>query len=318
MRDYIAKRFLFFVPTLFLVSVFIFTIMRIVPGDPALLILQGDEGIRVDPVELEELRKELGTDRPIIVQYGDWLWDLIRGDLGTSTYYGNPVAEDLKTRVPISLQLAFMGFAISMSLSVPLGVVSALKQESPIDYGARILTISGISIPYFLMAILILYGLARFFHWSPPLGYEALWDNPLKNLQQLILPAIALGVYDMAFVARITRSSMLEVLRQDYIRTARSKGLTESSVAYRHALKNALLPVITISGLNFANMFGATVITEFVFTVPGLGSLLLDSIQRRDLPVIQSVFILMAVMVLLINMLVDLLYSWLDPRVRYA
>ena len=318
MRDYIAKRFLFFVPTLFLVSVFIFTIMRIVPGDPALLILQGDEGIRVDPVELEELRKELGTDRPIIVQYGDWLWDLIRGDLGTSTYYGNPVAEDLKTRVPISLQLAFMGFAISMTLSVPLGVVSALKQESPIDYGARILTISGISIPYFLMAILILYGLARFFHWSPPLGYEALWDNPLKNLQQLILPAIALGVYDMAFVARITRSSMLEVLRQDYIRTARSKGLTESSVAYRHALKNALLPVITISGLNFANMFGATVITEFVFTVPGLGSLLLDSIQRRDLPVIQSVFILMAVMVLLINMLVDLLYSWLDPRVRYA
>lgn len=292
--------------------------MRIVPGDPALLILQGDEGIRVDPVELEELRKELGTDRPIIVQYGDWLWDLIRGDLGTSTYYGNPVAEDLKTRVPISLQLAFMGFAISMTLSVPLGVVSALKQESPIDYGARILTISGISIPYFLMAILILYGLARFFHWSPPLGYEALWDNPLKNLQQLILPAIALGVYDMAFVARITRSSMLEVLRQDYIRTARSKGLTESSVAYRHALKNALLPVITISGLNFANMFGATVITEFVFTVPGLGSLLLDSIQRRDLPVIQSVFILMAVMVLLINMLVDLLYSWLDPRVRYA
>lgn len=318
MRDYIAKRFLFFVPTLFLVSVFIFTIMRIVPGDPALLILQGDEGIRVDPVELEELRKELGTDRPIIVQYGDWLWDLIRGDLGTSTYYGNPVAEDLKTRVPISLQLAFMGFAISMILSVPLGVVSALKQESPIDYGARILTISGISIPYFLMAILMLYGLARFFHWSPPLGYEALWDNPLKNLQQLILPAIALGVYDMAFVARITRSSMLEVLRQDYIRTARSKGLTESSVAYRHALKNALLPVITISGLNFANMFGATVITEFVFTVPGLGSLLLDSIQRRDLPVIQSVFILMAVMVLLINMLVDLLYSWLDPRVRYA
>ena len=318
MRDYIAKRFLFFVPTLFLVSVFIFTIMRIVPGDPALLILQGDEGIRVDPVELEELRKELGTDRPIIVQYGDWLWDLIRGDLGTSTYYGNPVAEDLKTRVPISLQLAFMGFAISMILSVPLGVVSALKQESLIDYGARILTISGISIPYFLMAILILYGLARFFHWSPPLGYEALWDNPLKNLQQLILPAIALGVYDMAFVARITRSSMLEVLRQDYIRTARSKGLTESSVAYRHALKNALLPVITISGLNFANMFGATVITEFVFTVPGLGSLLLDSIQRRDLPVIQSVFILMAVMVLLINMLVDLLYSWLDPRVRYA
>ena len=318
MRDYIAKRFLFFVPTLILVSVFIFTIMRIVPGDPALLILQGDEGIRVDPVELEELRKELGTDRPIIVQYGDWLWDLIRGDLGTSTYYGNPVAEDLKTRVPISLQLAFMGFAISMTLSVPLGVVSALKQESPIDYGARILTISGISIPYFLMAILILYGLARFFHWSPPLGYEALWDNPLKNLQQLILPAIALGVYDMAFVARITRSSMLEVLRQDYIRTARSKGLTESSVAYRHALKNALLPVITISGLNFANMFGATVITEFVFTVPGLGSLLLDSIQRRDLPVIQSVFILMAVMVLLINMLVDLLYSWLDPRVRYA
>ncbi len=318
MRTYIVKRVFFFLPTLFLVSVFIFLIMRIVPGDPALLILQGDEGIRVDPVELAELRKELGTDRPIPVQYVNWLWDLVRGDLGTSTYYGNPVVDDLKTRLPISLQLAVMGFAISIVLAVPLGVVSALKQESLIDYGARILTISGISIPYFLMAILMIYGLARFFHWSPPLGHAALWTDPFTNLQQLILPAIALGVYDMAFVARITRSSMLEVLRQDYIRTARSKGLTEGIISYRHALRNALLPVVTISGLNFANLFGATVITELVFLVPGLGSLLLDSIQRRDLPVIQAVFILMAVMVLSVNMFVDLLYSWLDPRVRYA
>lgn len=319
MLQYIAKRVLLFVPTLFLVSVVIFLITSILPGDLAVLILGGAEGLAgARAGELQALRQKLGIDRPLVVQYARWIWDVVRGDLGTSIWHNTPVAADLKARLPVSLELAVMGFLVAHVLALPLGCLSALKQDTPIDYVARFITMAGVSIPYFWLAILIVLGLVGLFKWLPPLGYAAPWDDPLINIQQLIFPALALGLADAAFVARVTRSALLDVLREDYIMTARSKGLREPFVVSRHAFWNALLPVITVSGWTFARLIGGTVITETVFLVPGLGSLLIDSISRRDLPVLKAIVLLIALIVLSVNLIVDLFYAWLDPRVRYA
>ncbi len=319
MRVYLAKRVALFIPTLILVTAFVFLILRIVPGDPAIMLLQGadaDEEYTLE--ELNAMRAKLGTDRPMYIQYGDWVWKMLRLDFGSSYFYNNPVSEQLVKRFPITLELTVLATLLASVVAVPLGVVSAIKQDTLGDYAARIITIAGIALPNFWVAIMLIFLLVMWFNWLPPLGYADLWERPLTNLQQLIFPAIALGFSNMAFIARVTRSAMLEVFREDYIRTARSKGLGERTVIYRHALKNALLPVVTVSGYEFGRLIGGTVIIEVIFSVPGIGRLLIDSIFHRDFPMIQAIVMIIAVMVLALNVALDLVYAWLNPRIRYA
>ena len=317
MRQYAAKRIGLFIPTVLLVTVIVFVVMRLIPGDPALAILSADDAAYTEQ-ELQELRVELGTDRPIVVQYFDWMSGLLRGDFGTSFWWNGPVMDRLGERIPVTIELAILGIALAVVCAVPLGIVSAIKPDSPIDYVSRIFTLVGISIPTFFSGILLTLILIRAFGWLPPLGYEDIWDDPWANIKQMMLPALALGFYDMAFIARVTRSSMMEILREDYMRTARSKGLRERIVLSRHGLKNAVLPILTISGWQFGRLFGGTVIIERIFLIPGVGQLLIDAVFQRDFPTIQAIIVIVAVSIVIINLLVDLLYGWLDPRIRYA
>ncbi len=317
MRQYAAKRIGLFIPTVLLVTVIVFVVMRLIPGDPALAILSADDAAYTEQ-ELAELRAELGTDRPIVVQYFDWMSGLLRGDFGTSFWWNGPVMDRLGERIPVTIELAILGIALAVVCAVPLGVISAIKPDSPIDYVSRIFTLVGISIPTFFSGILLTLILIRAFGWLPPLGYENIWDDPWANIKQMMLPALALGFYDMAFIARVTRSSMMEILREDYMRTARSKGLRERIVLSRHGLKNAVLPILTISGWQFGRLFGGTVIIERIFLIPGVGQLLIDAVFQRDFPTIQAIIVIVAVSIVVINLLVDLLYGWLDPRIRYA
>ncbi len=320
MGTYLIKRLGLFVPTLVLVSIIIFAVMRIVPGDPALLILAGTEGEgEYTERQLHELRVSLGTDKPIYTQYGKWIWGVVRGDFGESFWYrGVPVMDEIKNRFPITFELAVLSILISFILSVPIGVITAVKIDQWPDHLGKVFTISGVALPTFWVAILVVFVLARFFNWLPPLNYSNLWEDPVANLQQLIFPALTLGFNNTAFQARVTRSSMLEVLREDYIRTARAKGLGESLVLFRHALKNAFLPVITVSGWQFSRLLGGAVLVEIIFLVPGTGQLLVDSVAVRDFNVIQALIFLAAFMVLTINLIVDLMYGWLNPKVRYS
>ena len=317
MRQYAIKRIGLFLPTVLLVTIIVFVVMRLIPGDPALAILSADDAVYTQE-ELAQLRAELGTDRPIPVQYFEWIGGILRGDFGTSYWWGGPVMERLGQRIPVTIELAILGILLAVVCAVPLGVISAIKPDSPLDYASRIFTLVGISIPTFFSGILLTLVLIRAFGWLPPLGYEDIWEDPWTNIKQLVLPALALGFYDMAFIARVTRSSMMEILREDYMRTARAKGLRELIVLSRHGLKNAVLPVLTISGWQFGRLFGGTVIIEKIFLIPGVGQLLIDSIYQRDFPTIQAVIVIVALSIVVVNLLVDLLYGWLDPRIRYA
>ncbi len=318
MRQYAIKRIALIIPTVLLVTIIVFTVMRLLPGDPALVILsEGDASFTQE--ELEDLRRQLGTDRPIVVQYVDWIGGLVQGDLGTSIWRsGQPVTKLVGDRVFRTLELAVLAILIAVVFAVPLGIISAIKPDSVIDYFSRVIALVGISIPTFFAGLLVVLVLSRGFGWLPPLGYEDLWDDPWKNLQQMFLPALALGFYDMAFIARVTRSSMMEIIREDYMRTARAKGLGERIVLVRHGLKNAVLPILTISGWQFGRLFGGTVIIESIFKVPGIGTLLIETVFQRDFPTIQAIIIVIAVSIVIINLLVDLLYGLLDPRIRYA
>lgn len=317
MRQYAIKRIGLFIPTVLLVTIIVFVVMRLIPGDPALAILSADDAVYTQE-ELAQLRAELGTDRPIPIQYLEWISGFLRGDFGTSYWWGGPVMERLGERIPVTIELAILGILLAVVCAVPLGVISAIKPDSPLDYASRIFTLVGISIPTFFSGILLTLLLIRAFGWLPPLGYEDIWEDPWTNIKQLVLPALALGFYDMAFIARVTRSSMMEILREDYMRTARAKGLRELIVLSRHGLKNAVLPVLTISGWQFGRLFGGTVIIEKIFLIPGVGQLLIDAIYQRDFPTIQAVIVIVALSIVVVNLLVDLLYGWLDPRIRYA
>ena len=319
MGTYAIRRTLLFIPTLLVATILVFTLFWIVPGDPALAILAGGEGDTgsVSPEQLRQLRQALGLDRPIYVQYASWLANVFHGDLGTSLWYKTPVWHQLKDRFLVTMELAVMAIVLAVGAAVPLGVTSAVKQDTGLDYLSRIFSSIGIALPTFWLGILIVYFLAYFFEWLPPLGYATVWDDPLLNLQQLILPALTLAFNDLAFTARVTRSSMLEVMREDYLRTARAKGLKELRVVGRHALKNALLPVLTVSGYQFARLLGGVIIVESIFVVPGMGTLLIDSIIHRDFIVLQAIVLLIAAVVLILNLMIDLTYGVLDPRVRY-
>ena len=321
MRAYLTKRVLLFFPTLLLVTVTVFMILRVVPGDPAVLLLAGtgaDAEEQYTQEQLQAMRAKLGTDRPIYVQYADWVWKMLQLDFGESYFFRSPVYDDIAERLPVTIELGLLSVLLASVVAVPLGVYSAIKQDTIGDYITRIITITGIALPNFWVAIMIIFFLVLSFGYFPPLGYASAWDDPWNNLQQMIFPAIALGTSNMAFLARITRSAMLEVLHDDYIRTARAKGLSERVVIFRHALKNALLPVVTVFGYEFGRLISGTVIIEVIFLVPGMGRLLVTSIFNRDFPMIQAVVLLIAVIVLVLNVLMDLLYAWLNPRIRYA
>jgi peptide/nickel transport system permease protein len=316
---YTAKRLLLCIPAILVVTVMVFLLMRVIPGDPALLILAGTSGEgSFKKEDLENLRRELGTDRPLYIQYGTWIWNLLHGDLGTSLFYRTPIIKEIGPRIPSTLELAFLAVGISFILAVPLGVLSAAKQDSSLDYAARIFTFAGISIPIFVTGLTVIYVLVHVFGWFPPLGYTFLWENPWTNLQQMIFPTLALAFFELNFTARVTRSATLEVLREDYIRTARSKGLREPRVVFFHALRNAFLPIITVSGWSLARLLGGTIIIERIFLVPGMGTLLLDAITARDYTLIQAIVLVYALVVLMVNLVVDILYAWLDPRIHYA
>ena len=319
MRQYAARRILLFIPTLLLATIIVFVLFFIVPGDAAMMILTGEEGAgAVNDADIAKLRHELGLDRPVHIQYGSWLWGLMRGDLGESIWYRVPVIDELREKFAVTIQLSVMAIVMAFVVAVPLGMISAVKQDTMPDYLSRIFSLVGIALPTFWLGLLVIYALAYGFDWLPPLGYATLWEDPLLNLTQLIFPAMALAFHDLAFTARVTRSSMLEVLREDYVRTARSKGLRELSVIGRHALKNAILPVITVSGYQFARLLGGVIIIETIFVVPGLGAFLIESIQHRDFVVLQAVIVLTAAVVLTLNLVIDLLYGVLDPRIRYS
>ncbi len=312
-----SQTYWIFIPTVLLVTVIVFVVMRLIPGDPALAILSADDAAYTEQ-ELHELRVKLGTDRSIVIQYLDWMGGLLRGDFGTSFWWNGPVMDRLAERIPVTIELAILGILLAVICAVPLGVISAIRPDSPLDYVSRVFTLVGISIPTFFSGILLTLLLIRAFGWLPPLGYENFWEDPWANVKQMMLPALALGFYDMAFIARVTRSSMMEILREDYMRTARSKGLRERIVLSRHGLKNAVLPILTISGWQFGRLFGGTVIIERIFLIPGIGQLLIDAVFQRDFPTFQAIIVIVAVSIVIINLLVDLLYGWLDPRIRYA
>jgi peptide/nickel transport system permease protein len=317
MTGYIIQRLALFVPTLVLASFLAFGIMRILPGDPAIAMLGGAEG-SFTREDLELVREKLGTNRPLYVQYGTWIGDMFRGDLSESFFFRVPVTELMRDRFPVSTQLAVMALIISYIVAIPLGVLSAVKQDTWFDHAAKVFTIAGVALPTFWVGILVLFILGNYFEWVPKLNYANLWENPLTNMQQMIFPALALGYFNTAFAARLTRSTMLEVMHEDYIRTARSKGLRELAVIGRHAVKNAFLPVITIIGFQLGRLFGGAVVIEAIFVIPGVGTLLVDSVLIRDYPVVQAVILMIALIVLVLNLFVDLLYGWLNPRIRYA
>ena len=319
MQAYIIKRFLLFVPTLLMATLIVFVILRLMPGDPALMKLTGETGeADFTQEQLDAMRAKLGTDRPLYIQYGSWVWGMLQLDFGMSLFYEDDVSKDLAQKVPITLELTILALLLANVVAIPLGVISAIKQDSLIDYISRVITISGVALPNFWVGIMMIFFLVLLFDWIPPIGYVNLWEDPWTNLKQLIFPALALGFYNMAFVARITRSSMLEVYREDYIRTARSKGLAEKLVILRHALKNALLPVVTVSGYEFGRLLAGTIVIENIFLVPGMGLLLIDSIFHRDYTTVQAVIVVTTLSVLLLNLFLDIAYGWLNPRVRFS
>ena len=318
MAQYVARRLLVAVPALLGATLLAFIILRIIPGDVAEMILRGEQGEGVAlPYSLEKLREELGLNRPLVSQYTGWLWDMVRGDMGESLLTGRSVGAELLHRLPITAQLALMATILGVGLGVPLGIFTAVRQDSWGDYLGRLWAIFLLGVPGFWLGLLVLLVGVRYFDWIPPVGYHALWDDPKSNLLQLIFPALILGSHQMALFARMTRSSMLEVLREDFIRTARAKGLRERVVVVRHALRNALIPVSTLVFLNLGTLFVGAVVMEAVFSIPGLGLLLLDSLRFRDYTMIQAIIFLAAIAFILVNLASDLVYGWIDPRISY-
>jgi len=317
-QTYVVQRLLLFVPTLFGASLLIFVLMRMVPGDIAqILVYQtGSEASAVQDKQIRQIRAELGLDRPLAVQYVAWLAGAARGDFGYSYSQRRPVNDILAERFPRSMELAVLTMAIALVWSIPLGVVSAMRQNTWTDYVVRIVSISGLSLPIFFTGVLILYLLVRFFRWLPPLEFVSLTEDPRENLKQLIWPALAQAYYISAPIMRLTRSQMLEVVRQDYVRTARAKGLSERVVIYRHALRNSLLPVVTFIGWWGGRLLGGIVIMEIIFAVPGMGTALVQAVAYRDYPTVQAIIFVMALVFLTVNLAVDLLNGWLDPRIR--
>lgn len=316
MLRYIVKRVLLMIPTLLSVAVLVFFLMRIVPGDIVELRFSG-ESSAVSKETLDKERARLGLDRPLYVQFLEWMWGIVRFDFGQSMWTGAPILEEIRLRFALSLQLAVMATVIAILLAIPLGVLAALKQDTWVDYAVRIFSIAGLATPSFWLGIVFILVLLIVFRWLPPMVYTPFWKDPVQNLAQLIWPALAVGYRYSAVATRMTRSAMLEVLREDYIRTARAKGLWQKLILSRHALKNAMLPVLTVIALEFAFLMGGLVVTEQVFNLNGLGMLFVESVAHRDYTLTQALVLLVAFVFIFVNFVVDLAYAWIDPRIRF-
>ncbi len=318
MTQYIIKRLLLMIPTLFGVAVLIFLLLRVVPGDVVEARYSGS-GSQFESQELMALeRKKLGLDQPLWKQFATWMWGLMQLDFGLSMWTGAPITEEIKLRFALSLQLAIMATVVATLLAIPLGILAAVRQDTWVDYAVRIFSIAGLAMPSFWLGILMILAMLIVFKWLPPMVYTPFWVDPWQNLAQLIWPALAVGYRYSAVATRMMRSAMLEVLREDYIRTARAKGLWMKLILTRHALKNAMLPVLTVIGLEFAFLMGGLVVTEQVFNLNGLGMLFVEAISRRDYTLTQALVLLVAFVFIFVNFLVDIAYAWLDPRIRYS
>ncbi len=317
MTRYVLTRLALTVPTLFAVATLVFVLVRVIPGDIVeLRLVSGGTYVTREMVEAERAR--LGLNKPLWAQYLDWMAGLVRLDLGTSMWTGAPVAHEIAIRLELSLQLAVMATLIAVLLALPLGVLSAVRRGTWVDHAVQVFSVAGLATPSFWLGILLLLFLLTVFRWLPPMLFTPLWVDPAANLSQLLWPALAVGYRYSAVATRMTRSAMLEVLREDYVRTARAKGLREQAVVLRHALRNALLPVVTVIGLEFAFLIGGLVVTEQVFNLNGVGKLFVDAISRRDYTLIQGLMLLVAAVYVFVNLVLDVLYAKLDPRVRYG
>jgi len=317
MTRYIAKRFLLMIPTLLGVAVLVFVLLRVLPGDVVEMRFASGQNQFVDQKMLDAERAKLGLDKPIWQQFRDYLTGLLRLDLGRSMWTGSPITEEIKLRFALSLQLALMATLVATVLAIPLGILAALRQDTWVDYAVRVFSIAGLAMPSFWLGIVLILGLLVVFKWLPPMVYTPFWVDPWQNLAQLVWPAVAVGYRYSAVATRMTRSAMLEVLREDYIRTARAKGLWTKLILTRHALKNALLPVLTVIALEFAFLLGGLVVTEQVFNLNGLGLLFVQAIAHRDYTLTQALVLLVATVFIVVNLMVDLAYAWIDPRIRF-
>jgi peptide/nickel transport system permease protein len=313
MFAYVVRRVLATIPVMAVVALFVFSLLYIAPGDPA-AVIAGDQAT---PQDVERIRESLGLDRPYLVRFGAWVWDIARGDLGVSIFTNLPVSRMIQQRIEPTLSLMIVTLILAITLAVPMGVVAAWKQGTLIDRAVMAFAVLGFSVPVFVVGYLLAYYFALEWDLLPVQGYTPFAEGFWPWIENLILPAIALGSVYIALIARITRATMLEVLQQDYIRTARAKGVGQRSILFVHALKNAAVPIVTVIGIGIALLIGGAVVTESVFAIPGLGRLTVDAILRRDYPVIQGVILLFSFVYVLVNLAVDLLYTLFDPRIRY-
>lgn len=315
MTNYIVTRLILLVVTVIGVSFISFAAVRFVPGDlvDQLVTRGGYQGIQ----DRETLRARMGLDRPVVVQYVEWMGKLLRGDLGTSLRTGHPIKEDLKQRIPVTLELGLLAIVLGTAIGLPVGIISAIKQDTWIDYVLRSFSILMLSVPSYWIATMVILYLALWFGWSPPVRYTRLTDDPIANLQQMFLPALIAGVSGSAGLMRFARTAMLDVLRQDYLRTARSKGLSERIVIIRHALRNSLIPVVTVIGIGLTTLLGGSVIFEQIFTLPGMGLYMLNAVNGRDYTQVQVCALIFATWIVLLNFLTDMAYVLIDPRIRY-
>jgi len=311
MTRYIARRLMLTIPVLLLVSIIVFALINLIPGDPAQIFAGNEAGRDV----VEALRKQMGLDKPMVVRYLIWLGRLLHGDLGKSVRDGRPVLATLLLKLPVTIELAIISLTVAWTIAVPAGVLAAWKRRSAVDYAATTVALAGISIPNFWLGIMLIYLFAVNLRWLPPSGYVEPWKEPLRSLTLMILPATVLGTALAALVMRLLRSSMLEVLGTEFIRTAQAKGLSDKVVIMKHALKNAMIPVATVMGLQLGGLLGGAVITEQIFAVPGIGRLAIESILTRDYPMVQGVVLCSAIAIVFVNFSVDILYSILDPRI---
>ena len=318
MPQYLARRIGLYIPTLLLASIAIFGIMRALPGDVALVILGGQESGSSGLEQLEDLRQELGLKDPLPVQYGKWIWTMVNGEFGgRSVLDREPLSAIIARRLPVTLQIALYTIVISWLLAIPLGVLAAVYQNKWADYAIRVSSLVGHALPNFWMALVLLLIMLIVFRWTPPVFYADLWEDPVSHMQKALWPSLVLAWGFSSYLVRVTRSNLLEVLRQDYVRTARAKGLMEQVVIMRHALRNALIPVVTLGGLQVGALLGGTVILETIFSLPGIGQGIVLSATERDYPVVQSLTMFLVFVQVTLNLLVDLSYAFIDPRISY-
>ena len=313
MAEYIVRRLIFGIFVLLIMTTFIFIIMRAVPGDVVTLQL-ANSGATAE--QMDALKAEMGLDKSVLGQLVDWVSNAVKGDLGNSLWSGQEVSKIILERLPVTIQLAIMSIVLAIIIGIPIGVISAVKQNTFIDHFLKVISIGGLSIPNFWLGLIMLTVLSLVLNWIPPLGYQSFAENPFVNIQQMFLPAICLAITLSASIVRMTRSAVLEVLHSEFIRTVRAKGAKEGIVIFKHALRNSLVSVITLIGLQIGYLLGGTVVLESIFALPGLGSLIFESVLVRDYPIVQSTVLVFGAMFLLVNLIVDVMYGWVDPRIR--